>query len=303
MSGDFAETAVSAHGLPGTYLRPAAPAKAAALFISGSGPTDRDGNSVLGVRAGTLAKLARALAAAGIASLRYDKRGLAGSLPVEGEHTLTLQTFVDDAALALDWLREAAAGLPVAVIGHSEGGLIGLELAARRPEIKRLVLLTTPGRPMAETLAEQLHRFDEPLRGAALAILAQLQEGECVETVPEGLMPLFRPSVQPFLRSLFAIDPPARLRALERPVLVVGGGRDMQVGRADFDRLAAVPGTETLWFDTMNHVLTAVASEDQASNFATYADPDVALAPGLGSATGSFLLSGPDRREQSPDGD
>lgn len=292
MSGDFAEIAVSAHGLPGTYLRPAAPAKAAALFVSGSGPTDRDGNSVLGVRAGTLAKLARALAAAGISSLRYDKRGLAGSLPVEGEHTLNLQTFVDDAALALDWLCEEAAGLPVAVIGHSEGGLIGLELAARCPDVGRLVLLATPGRPMAETLAEQLRRFDEPLRGAALEILARLQEGEYVETVPEALMPLFRPSVQPFLRSLFTIDPPALLRALERPVLVVGGGRDIQVGRTDFDRLAAVPGTDTLWLDTMNHVLTAVASDDQASNFATYADPDIALAPGLSGATGSFLLSG-----------
>ena len=53
------------------------------------------------------------------------------------------------------------------------------------------------------------------------------------------LEPLFRPSVQPFVRSLIKIDPAQLLRGLDVPALVIGGGRDIQVGRADFDALVA----------------------------------------------------------------
>ena len=66
--------------LRGTLLRPAAEGTfPVALIIAGSGPTDRNGNSPLGVNSNYLKMLADSLARHGIASLRYDKRGVAAS--------------------------------------------------------------------------------------------------------------------------------------------------------------------------------------------------------------------------------
>lgn len=285
-----AERVVSAHGLPATYLdAPTAQTAPAVLIIAGSGPTDRDGNNAYGIHASYLAKLAVALADAGISSLRYDKRGVPGSIAVPDESTLTFANFVEDAALALDWLREETPDRPLAVVGHSEGGLVALELAAVRSDVQRIVLLATPGRRTGKTLRDQLARLDEPLRTSALAILARLESGEDVFDVPEALLALFRPSVQPFLRSLLVLDPAARLRALDRPVLAAGGGRDLQIGRADFDALASEAGVEAVWIEAMNHVLASVPDADIRGNLATYADPNIALAPGLVDAVAGFL--------------
>jgi pimeloyl-ACP methyl ester carboxylesterase len=285
------ERSVVAGGLPATFLTPdRGAARAAVLLIAGSGPTDRDGNNAFGVSASYLAKLARALGDAGIASLRYDKRGVPGSIAVEDEGAITFDTIVDDAARAIDWLQAATPGTPLAAIGHSEGGLVALELAARRERLNRLVLLATPGRRPAETLRDQLGRLEEPLRAKALAILAELEAGGTDADVPPPLLPLFRPSVQPFVRSLFSLDPAARLRMLGRPTLAVGGGRDIQVGRADFDALVAVAGVRALWLETMNHALAPVDTDDIGDNLAAYADPLAPLAPGLAEAVAGFLL-------------
>lgn len=285
-----AERTVSANGLPATYLTPdGGEAASAVLIIAGSGPTDRDGNNAFGIRASYLAKLAHALGDAGIASLRYDKRGVPGSIAVADESAVTFATFVDDAERALDWLHDEAPDRPLAVIGHSEGGLVALELAAKRKEAGRVVLLATPGRRPGESLRDQLLRLEEPLRTRALTILAELEAGDDVAEVPQALAALFRPSVQPYLRSLLGLDPAARLRALARPVLAVGGGRDIQVGRADFDALATEEDVETVWIEAMNHVLTIVEGDDMAGNIAAYADPHAPLAPGLAEAVVRFL--------------
>lgn len=55
--------------LKGTMLAPEAKAAPVVLILPGSGPTDRDGNSGLGIRASTYRLLAEGLAARGIASV------------------------------------------------------------------------------------------------------------------------------------------------------------------------------------------------------------------------------------------
>ena len=85
--------------LHGTLLAPAAgPRAPAVLIIAGSGPTDRDGDNPLGVKARSYRLLAEGLAAHGIASLRYDKRGVAASAPAAArEEDLRIETYADDA--------------------------------------------------------------------------------------------------------------------------------------------------------------------------------------------------------------
>ena len=108
--------------LYGSMRRPAGSAPVpVALIIAGSGPTDRDGNSpIIGGRNDSLKLLASALAARGIASVRYDKRGIAASAAAgPDESALRFGAYVDDAAA---WVAQLAADprhLGVVVIGHS----------------------------------------------------------------------------------------------------------------------------------------------------------------------------------------
>lgn len=278
---------MTAAGFPATMTDPSATAPIV-LFIAGSGPTDRDGNSVLGVRASYLAKLAEELARHGVASLRYDKRGVQGSVPVANEAEVTFGTFVDDAVEVFDWLRSTANGRSVLLLGHSEGGLVAMEVARRRSDVEGLVLTTTPGLPPAETLRNQLQALPEPLLSQARDILAEIEAGKQAGDVPDPLLPLFRPTIQPFLQTLLALRPAEALAALTIPVLVIGGGSDLQVGRADFDTLtAARPDVRSRWFEQMNHILVD-APTDRAANLATYADPEIPLTQGLGDTIAGF---------------
>ncbi|WP_170314755.1 alpha/beta hydrolase [Aquibium carbonis] len=286
MAGD---RAVDAGGFPAT-LSAAEADGPLVLMISGSGPTDRDGNNAFGVRAGTLGKLAAALASRGIASLRYDKRGLPGSVPVGDEAEVTFETFVADLEAVAAWARSTSAHRPLVLMGHSEGGMVAIEAARRAPHAyDGLILLATPGRPPAETMRDQLANLPEPERSDAFGMLADLEAGRRIDTVPPSLAGLFRASVQPFVISMLALRPAETLAALDLPVLVIGGGTDIQVGRPDFDALAAArTDAQSHWVERMNHILVD-APADFAGNVATYADPDVELSGGLADRIADFV--------------
>lgn len=103
-----------------------------ALIIAGSGPTDRNGNSpaIPGAN-NSLKMLADGLAARGIASVRYDKRGIAASrAAMTGEQDLRFDLFIEDAVGWVKQLRADPRFSTVTIIGHSEGSLIGM-IAAR----------------------------------------------------------------------------------------------------------------------------------------------------------------------------
>ena len=262
-----------------------------AVIIAGSGPTDRDGNSLLGLKTDAYKQLAEALADLGIATVRYDKRGIGGSVDLGKDETLlTIEVFAKDAQAIAKWARQLPNVGAIVLIGHSEGGVLAL-MAAKAAAAKAVVLLTTPGRPLGQILRDQLSVPVLPadLRAEGLEILAALERGEEVKTMRADLEPLFRPSVQPFVRSLIKIDPAQLLRGLDMPALVIGGGRDIQVGRADFDALVAARGnTNSSWYQNMGHTLKA-AGEDLQSQGQAYVDPTLPLVDGLASVVAQFI--------------
>lgn len=250
----------------------------AVLFISGSGPTDRNGNSNLPqVRPATIKLLAQGLAEQGISSLRFDKRGIGDSAPaMAAEADLRFGTYVDDAVAWARFLAHQPSVQCVVVVGHSEGALVGT-LAAKRVPACGLVTLAGAGRPAKTVVAEQLARLPEPSRGAALSALAELAAGRTV--ADPGIPALFRPSVQPYLTSWLSIDPAKELAGYAGPVSIIQGMTDLQVSAEDARALAAAhPGAALLLLDGVNHVLKA-APADPAVNFATYADPNLPLDP------------------------
>jgi uncharacterized protein len=282
---------VVAGSLSATLIVPAGVTRPpVALVIAGSGPTDRDGRGA-GVAAPYLRRLAEGLAARGIASLRYDKRGVGRSRDAAApEATLKIDRFVDDAAIWVDWLRRRSDLGAVVAVGHSEGGLMAT-LLAERSKLAGLVLLNSPGRRFGAILRQQLGpALPSALRDEALSTLAALERGERVAAVSKELMPLFRPSLQPYLMSLMPIDPAEALAAVSVPVMIVDGGRDLQVGIADAEALLGARPDARRWHGPdMNHVL-ASAPADRAGNLALYADPDAALAPGLLDTVAGFML-------------
>ncbi len=278
--------------LHGTLLTPDDP-RAVAVILPGSGPTDRDGNSALGIAAGTYRLLAEGLAGEGIATLRADKRGIAQSASAAVSETdLRFSHYVEDARA---WAAEAAArtGQPCAwLIGHSEGALVALAATADDPPgVCGLVLLSGAGRPARVVLEEQLGpQLPEPLRSQAFHALAELEAGRTVDDTPPMLAALLRPSVQPYLISWLQLDPAALIAAWDGPVMIGQGVTDLQTTVADAEALAAArPDAKLVLWDGVNHVLK-VAPADRAANIATYSDPALPLAPGVVDAVAGFIL-------------
>jgi pimeloyl-ACP methyl ester carboxylesterase len=278
--------------LHGTLLVPAGATSPmpVALIIAGSGPTDRDGNSpLLPGKNNSLKLLADALARHGIATLRYDKRGIAGSMGAAAkESDLRFTTYVDDAVDWLEWLRADTRFSRRIVIGHSEGSLIGM-MAAQRSPTSHVVSLAGAGRPIGDVLDEQLTRGLPPaLLTDARRILGELKAGRTVDSVPPPLLAVFRPSVQPYMISWLRIDPALELGRLTAPVLVVQGTTDIQVSAVDAERLAKGSPRATLdMIEGMNHVLKEVREASQQT--ASYSDPALPLHPRLIESVTTFI--------------
>ncbi len=248
-----------------------------ALVVAGSGPTDRDGNSWAGLRTDAYRMIAEALASAGVASIRYDKRAIGASDRV-AEAGLTIADYVDDAAALVAHARRDGRFSKITVVGHSEGGLIAL-LLAQKTTVDALVLVAAAGRPLWQVIDEQLTRAGSKTP-AVDAILAALRDGKPVAAYPPELAALFRPSVEAFLRSEVALDPAALLAKTKLPVTIVQGETDVQVTVADARRLAAArQDARLVLLPRVNHVLKEEASVKAPQ--ASYGDPSRPLGPGV----------------------
>ncbi len=277
--------------LHGTLLRPKTDAPVpVALLLAGSGPTDRNGNNPMGGRNDSLKKLAELLARNGIASVRYDKRGIAASQAAgPDERQLSVDLYVADAVAWGHKLKADPRFSRLVLIGHSEGALIA-SLAAPGTGADALVSIAGSARPIDQLLREQLQqRLPPPLMARSDEILASLKAGHQVLRVPKPLLVLYRPSVQPYLISLFAKDPAAAFTAVKVPALIVQGSHDIQVSVGDASALQAIrPDAELAIIPGMNHILR-ITPADARDPLATYNSPGLPLARELGERLVAFI--------------
>ncbi len=253
----------------------------AVLIVAGSGPTDRDGNNPLGIRSDTYKELAYALAAGGVASLRYDKRYVgASNVPPVDETRLRYEDEVDDAVAWLRLLRRDSRLGPLTIAGHSQGSLTGM-LAAERVAPAAFVSLEGPSRDGGTILLDQIAaRFPADVTATAREIVARLEDGETSVDVPAALQTLFRPSVQPYLMSWFAYDPAREIAQLRCSVTIVAGTADTQVPLADARELqAAAPAARLVVVEGMTHTLKVIGPG--VEQFRAYVDPAVPIAPAV----------------------
>lgn len=288
--------------LYGTLQRPQSPARVpVVLIIAGSGPTDRDGNSpMLPGANNSLKLLAEALATNGIASVRYDKRGIGETgksmmlaaqknKSVPREEELSFENYIDDAVRWGKQLRSDRRFSTLTVIGHSEGSLVGM-VAAQRMRANAFVSIAGAGRPVQQIILEQFRgKLTADLLKKTEEILEQLAAGKTVASVPSELNLLLRPSIQPYMISWLRYDPAKEITKLRIPVLIVQGTTDLQVRLGDSKRLAeGNPDAKLLLIDGMNHVLKTVPNEKD-KQVASYSDPKLPVAPELVSEISSFV--------------
>lgn len=289
--------------LSGTLLLPdGAPPYPVVLFIAGSGRTDRDGNSEgASGKSDCLRLLAEGLAREGIASLRYDKRGVGRSKAARVSPP-RFEILTDDAAGWVSLLGRDARFNTVGVIGHSEGALIGTLASARG--VRALVALAGAGRNLEEVLELQLgdavreRQLSQSGFDATRAALKELRAGRTIPKQPPGVPDwawsgLLIPEIQPYLISLFRFDPVVELSRLAEKgvrILVVQGTTDLMGPPDEPFLLAKGIGAQPMLIAGMNHSLKS-APPDRKGNDAASIDPGRPLAPGLIESLTTFLKS------------
>ncbi|GAA2672775.1 MULTISPECIES: alpha/beta hydrolase [Streptomyces] len=262
---DLTVTADDGTSLAGTLSLPAGPGPhPAVLLLHGSGPLDREGNTPrLPLNLGR--PLADALAAAGVAALRYDRRG-AGSTPGVWEES----GFTDNRRDASAALRALAAHPDirpdaVGVVGHSEGALHAMTLAARQ-EVAAVVLLAGFARGGEAAFRWQaasvfggmpapVRLLRRPLGALGERVLARVKRTRTDVARIAGLRVNAR-----WMREMLVHDTRDDLAAVPAavPVLAVTGDKDVQVPPADLDEIRRlVPGghTEIHRVPELTHVL------------------------------------------------
>jgi uncharacterized protein len=221
----------------------------AALLISGSGPLDRDGDTRR-LPLGVSRTLAQVLAAAGVASLRYDKRGVGAS---SGTFlTAGLSDNIADARAALAALsaRPEVDPARLLLIGHSEGAIIATTLAADDPRLAGVVLLAGTARKGDDLLLWQAAQVAPTLPGP-VRLLLRLTRTDLVTkvrsnhtklratTTDTARLGLARVNAK-WLREFLDHDPCHDLPRIHAPVLALTGGKDLQVPPDDLETIRAL---------------------------------------------------------------
>lgn len=270
----------------------------AVVLVGSPGRQDRD-ETLYGVP--VFGYLAGALADAGYAVVRYDKRGV-GQSGGRVEHA-GLEEYAQDTVAIVSWLRSRKDIDPnrIAVITHGEGSAVGLIAAGKEKKIRALGLVAAPGLPGRDVVLDQqqqaLARRNEPEADKLAKIALQKRVIDVViankgwETLPPDVR---RQADTPWFKSWLLFDPSAAMKKVGQPLLILHGAQDLQTPASHGDRLAefgtarkGVPMTHTskIVVPGTNHLL--VSGSSGPDNYD--AVPAAALAPEAAAAILTWL--------------
>lgn len=258
------------------------------VFIAGSGPTDLDGNQPM-VQSNCLKFLSNALVSNNIATLRYDKWGIAGSAEAGfDESKLIIDMYASDVVEIIRQMK-ARGFKDIYVAGHSEGSFIGL-MALQQEQATGFISIAGMGITADELIKKQIKpQLPADLYNTASAIIDSLKQGHLVKNAPISLYSLFRPSVQPYMISWFKYSPVEMISKLKFPILILQGDNDLQVSVSDAQNLAnANKNSKMVIIKKMNHVFKTIEGGVQ-DNYAAYTNPNLPINGELSSEIIRFI--------------
>lgn len=234
------------------------------VLVHGSGPHDQD--ETVGAQK-PFRDLAWGLASRGIAVVRYEKRTKAHPTAKEPTEWTLADTTIEDAVAAAKLLRKHPAinAQQVFIAGHSLGGLAAPYIAQQDDALAGIVVLAGSARSILDLLeeqttylaeledgisAEERKRIDELKRMTAAIRAGRLEDVPTVHGMPAT-----------FMAELHGLNPPMAAAQLDLRILILQGGRDYQVTRADYalwkKYLNGHKNVTFKLFDELNHLFSA----------------------------------------------
>lgn len=217
----------------------------AALLLSGSGPLDRDSNTAK-MRLDVSKSIAAGLLSLGIASLRYDKRGVGAS---SGDYlSAGFDDETADAHAALDALRAhpAVDADRVIAIGHSAGATVAMRLARSSTPPSGYVFLAGTAMTGQQVMEWQTHRIaatlPRPRRVRARRFERRQARHRALllrSTTATARLAWVRLNAR-WYREYMVYDPTEALSIIDRPVLAITGAKDIQVDPDDVARIGQI---------------------------------------------------------------
>lgn len=260
------------------------------LIISGSGPTDRNGNSsMLNGDNNSLKYLAEELSKQGFATFRYDKRMVAKSKGFKGEDSTLFVDFVDDAVKVVEFVRSKRKYKTLSIIGHSEGAFIGA-LAANRLKADKFVSLCGLNESIDTTVINQIKERAPAMVDEVKEIFNTLNAGKTLDSINPMLYSIFRPSIQPFIINMLSFDLENTYKNIKAKKLFISGGHDIQIYSEDVEKLAKICNAKYEDFPEMNHVLKKTP-KTYIEQISSYSNPELPLYDGLVDSISNFIKS------------
>ena len=222
--------------LAGTLTRPTLRrAMPVVVTISGSGPQERDSRLSIVPGYALFREVADTLARRGIATLRYDDRGIGESGGLESARTATSADFADDVRSIVEWLRTRPDidASRIALAGHSEGGMIAPMVAASDPRVRAIALLAGPAWTGRRVMMFQNREALDAAKG-----LTPSTRDSIWKSVPARLDTLAL--TNKWIGFFMAHDPLVTASHVNQPVLILQGETDHQVSPEQADSLAAI---------------------------------------------------------------
>ena len=286
-SNDYVINSFDNHSIHGTLLESADSNSVLSIIISGSGPTDRDGNSTY-IKSDYLKMLAEGLFENGISSYRYDKRGVGNSIgKIKSGDEVKFSDFINDAISIINHFRGTNKFKKVVVIGHSEGALIGM--IASRLIADSFISISGAGEDYLTLIQRQLSIQPPYVKSMSDPIIEKLKNKELVDSVPPLLNSLFNKTVQKYLIDASSYDPKEEISKLDIPVLIVQGSNDIQIEIKDAQLLHnAAKKSRIEIIQGMNHVFRQ-APENRLLNMQTYGNPELSIDNSLVNLIVDFL--------------
>ena len=274
-TGDYVINSFDNHNIHGTLINSNNTNSNLAIIISGSGPTDRNGNNT-SLKSDYLKMLAEGLQQNGISTFRYDKRGVGKSVgELKGSNEIKFSDYINDVVSIIKHFKDSKKFRQVVVIGHSEGALIGM--IASQSIADRFISVAGAGEDYLTLIERQLSIQPSFVRSMSEPIIEKLKDKKMVDSVPPLLNSLFRADVQSYLIDASGYDPVEEISKLNMPILIIQGSTDIQIEVSDALILhKAAKNSKLEIIDGMNHVFRQ-ATDNPLLNLQTYGNPELPI--------------------------